>query len=175
MNPSIDLEAAKAAFFASGGLLVVLEGFTYRPLPERKHPKPKQKRAKPAEHKAVSQHKSRARARAEKVAELAKTMTCGEVAKLLGETKSALWGVAAREGFKFASPPRQPKPVKDPVAQEKADRALADQIIALRDCGMSRCRATAKLGIGNRKLERILVAFGINFPLQRHGGRPCQE
>jgi hypothetical protein len=114
MNPSIDLEAAKAAFFASGGQLVVLEGFTYRPLPERKHPKPKHKRAKPTDHKAVSQHKSRARARAEKVAELAKTMTCGEVAKLLGETKSALWGVAAREGFKFASPPRQPKPVKTP-------------------------------------------------------------
>lgn len=175
MNQSIDLEAATAAFFASGGQLVVLEGFTYRPLPERKHPKPKHKRTKPTEHKAASQHKSRARARAEKVAELAKTMTCGEVAKLLGETKSALWGVAAREGFKFASPPRQPKPVKDPVAQEKADRDLADQIIALRDCGMSRCRATAKLGIGNRKLERILVAFGINFPLQRYGGTPCQE
>lgn len=38
MNPSNDLEAAKAAFFASGGQLVVLEGFTYRPLPPRKDP-----------------------------------------------------------------------------------------------------------------------------------------
>lgn len=38
MTPSIDLEAAQAAFFASGGQLVELEGFTYRPLPERKHP-----------------------------------------------------------------------------------------------------------------------------------------
>lgn len=26
MNPSIDLEAAKAAFFASGGQIIVLEG-----------------------------------------------------------------------------------------------------------------------------------------------------
>lgn len=167
-----DIESMKESFFSSGGKIIVLEGFTYRPLPERKHPKPKQKRAKPAEHKAVSQHKSRARARAEKVAELAKTMTCGEVAKLLGETKGALWGVAAREGFRFCKPPRQAQPVRDAAAQEAADRQLADRIIALRDEGMSRCRATAVLGIGNRKLERIMAAFEISFPLQRYRGRP---
>ena len=170
MNPSIDLEAAQAAFFASGGQLVVLEGFNYRPLPERKHPDPKQKPAKPTAHKGERQQVSRARTRAAKIAELAKTMTCGEVAELLGETKGALWGVAAREGFKFFSPPRAAKPAKSTADQEKEDRALADQIIALRDAGDSRSRVTAKLGIGNRKLERILAAFEINFPLQRCRG-----
>lgn len=170
MNPSIDLEAAKAAFFASGGQLVVLEGFTYRPLPQRKHPEPKQKRAKPAAHKSEHPQQSRARTRAAQIAELAKTMTCGEVAKLLGETKGALWGVAAREGFRFCKPPRQAQPVRDTAGQEAADRSLADQIIALRDTGMSRCRVTAQLGIGNRKLARILAAFKISFPLQRYRG-----
>lgn len=170
MTPSIDLEAAQAAFFASGGQLVELEGFTYRPLPERKHPEPKQKPAKTAAGKAERQQVSRARTRAAKIAELAKTMTCGEVAELLGETKGALWGVAAREGFKFFSPPRAARPTKSADDQEKEDRALADQIIALRDAGDSRSRVTAKLGIGNRKLERILAAFAINFPLQRYRG-----
>ncbi len=170
MNPSIDLEAAKAAFFASGGQPIVLEGFTYRPLPRRKHPEPKPKRAKPAAHKSEHPQQSRAKARAAQISELAKTMTCGEVAKLLGETKTALWGVAARGGFKFFSPPKQSKPVKDPDDQAKADQDLADQIIALRDTGMSRCGVTAKLGIGNRKLERLLSAFKINFPLQRYRG-----
>jgi hypothetical protein len=74
--------------------------------------------------------------------------------------------LAARGGFKFFNPPKAEKPAKDTSEQEKADRALADQIIALRNAGMSRCRASAKLGIGNRKLERILTAFGINFPLK---------
>ncbi|MNP17056.1 hypothetical protein D3C76_1094760 [compost metagenome] len=170
MNPSIDLEAAQAAFFASGGQLVVLEGFTYRPLPQRKHPEPKPKRAKPVVQKVDNPQRSRAKARATQIAELAKTMTCGEVANLLGETKGALWGVAAREGFKFFCPPRPTKPVKDAEDQMKADQALADQIIALRDGGMSRCRVTAQLGIGNRKLERILAAFKISFPLQRYRG-----
>lgn len=170
MNPSIDLEAAKAAFFASGGQLVVLEGFTYRPLPQRKHPEPKPKRANPAAHKSEHPQQSRARNRAAHIAELAKTMTCGEVAKLLGETKGALWGVAAREGFKFFKTPRQAQPVRDAAAQEAADQELAERIIALRDKGMSRCRATSELGIGNRKLERILAEFKINFPLQRYRG-----
>lgn len=170
MNQSIDLEAAKAAFFASGGQLVVLEGFTYRPLPERKHPKSKPKRAKPPAQSKEHPQQSRARARTAQVAELAKTMTCGEAAKLLGETKTALWGVAARGGFRFFNPPKAEKPAKDTSEQEKAERALADQIIALRDAGMSRCAATARLGIGNRKLERILSAFAIDFPLKRNGG-----
>lgn len=166
MNPSIDLEAAQAAFFASGGQLIVLEGFTYRPLPQRKHPKPKPKRAKPSVQAKEHPQQSRAKARTAQISELAKTMTCGEVAKLLGETKTALWGVAARGGFRFFNPPKSEKPAKDNREQEKADRSLADQIVALRDSGMSRCAATARLGIGNRKLERILSAFGIDFPLK---------
>ncbi|MNN72149.1 hypothetical protein D3C81_1881570 [compost metagenome] len=146
----------------------MLEGFTYRPLPQRKHPEPKPKRARPAALKSEHPQQSRARTRAAQIAELAKTMTCSEVAKLLGETKGALWGVAAREGFKFFKPPRPEQSVRDAAGQEAADRTLADQIIALRDAGMSRCRVTAELGIGNRKLERILAAFRINFPLQRY-------
>ncbi|MDS9590708.1 hypothetical protein [Pseudomonas sp. HTZ1] len=165
-----DIDSMKESFFSSGGKIIVLEGFTYRPLPQRKHPEPKPKRAKPAAHKSEHPQQSRARTRAARIAELAKTMTCGEVAKLLGETKGALWGVAAREGFRFCKPPRQAQPVKDAAAQEAADRQLADRIIALRDEGMSRCRATAVLGIGNRKLERILAAFKISFPLQRCRG-----
>ena len=82
MNPSIDLEAAKAAFFASGGQLVVLEGFEYVPFRQRKHPEPKPKRPKPVKQERGGERKSRAKARTAQVEELAKTMTCGEVAKL---------------------------------------------------------------------------------------------
>ncbi|ANY87700.1 hypothetical protein [Pseudomonas putida] len=92
MNQSIDLEAAKAAFFASGGQLIVLEGFTYRPLPQRKHPEPKPKRAKPGSSKSEHPQQSRAKARAAQIAELAKTMSCGEVAKLLGGDQERVVG-----------------------------------------------------------------------------------
>lgn len=167
MNPSIDLEAAKAAFFSSGGQLVVLEGFTYQPFRQRKHPEPQPKRSSPRHEKALNKQKAVARDRAAKVAELAKTMSCGEVAALLGTTKGAMWGIAAREGFKFFSPPKKVKPEKAVIDQAEADRRIADQIIALRDTGASRCRVTAQLGIGGRKLQRIIAAFDIDFPLKR--------
>ncbi|UBM24301.1 hypothetical protein K8374_18270 [Pseudomonas sp. p1(2021b)] len=167
MNQSIDLKAATAAFFASGGQLVVLEGFTYRPLPPRRHPEPKPKRAKPVKQEPDGERKSRAKARTAQIAELAKTMTCGEVAKLLGETKTALWGVAARGGFRFFSPPRPARPAKVKAEPSQEDRDLAEKIIALRDAGKSRCRATIELGIGNCRLVRIIEAFDIDFPVQQ--------
>ncbi len=167
MNQSIDLEAAKAAFFASGGQLVVLEGFQYVPFRQRKHPEPKPKRAKPVKQEPGGERKHRAQARAAQIAELAKTMTCGEVAKLLGETKTALWGVAARSGFRFFSPPKPARPEKAKAEPSPEDRELADKIIALRDAGKSRCRTIAELGIGNCRLVRILDLFDIDFPVQR--------
>ncbi|MGN7901429.1 hypothetical protein ACTJJT_00970 [Pseudomonas sp. 22373] len=170
MNPSIDLEAAKAAFFASGGQLVVLEGFEYVPFRQRKHPEPKPKRPKPVKQERGGERKSRAKARTAQVEELAKTMTCGEVAKLLGETKTALWGVAARGGFRFFSPPKPARPEKVKAEPSQEDRDLADKIIALRDSGMSRWGVTLELGIGNCRFTRILATFDIDFPLQRNRG-----
>ena len=170
MNQSIDLEAAKAVFFASGGQLVVLEGFQYVPFRQRHHPEPKPKRVKPVKQERGGERKSRAKARTAQVEELAKTMTCGEVAKLLGETKTALWGVAARGGFRFFSPPKPARPEKVKAEPSQEDRDLADKIIALRDSGMSRWGVTLELGIGNCRFARILAAFDIDFPLQRNRG-----
>lgn len=170
MNQSIDLEAAKAAFFASGGRIIVLEGFQYVPFRQRHHPEPKPKRAKPVKQERGGERKSRAKARTAQVEELAKTMTCGEVAKLLGETKTALWGVAARGGFRFFSPPKPARPEKVKAEPSQEDRDLADKIIALRDSGMSRWGVTLELGIGNCRFARILAAFDIDFPLQRNRG-----
>lgn len=170
MNPSIDLEAAKAAFFSSGGRIIVLEGFQYVPFRQRHHPEPKPKRVRPVKQERGSERKSRAKARTAQVEELAKTMTCGEVAKLLGETKTALWGVAARGGFRFFSPPKPARPEKVKAEPSQEDRDLADKIIALRDSGMSRWGVTLELGIGNCRFARILAAFDIDFPLQRNRG-----
>lgn len=41
MNQSIDLEAAKAAFFMSGGIVTELESYSFKPLPARHEPKRK--------------------------------------------------------------------------------------------------------------------------------------
>lgn len=165
MNQSIDLEAAKAAFFASGGQLIVLEGFTYRPLPQRKHPEPapKKRRGPPPVQHGTRQEK--AQARADMVAKMAETMTCREAAQELKVSQSSLWDVAKRYGFAFVSGNRG-KHIEKPDVEAR-DAKLADRIRALRDAGLSRNSATLKLEIGHTTMSRIIKKFGIDFPLKK--------
>lgn len=165
MNQSIDLEAAKAAFFASGGQLVVLEGFTYRPLPARKHPEPapKKRRGPPPVQHGTRQEK--ARARADMVAKMAETMTCREAAQELKVSQSSLWDMAKRYGFEFA-PGNRGKHTETPD-MEARDAKLAERIQALRDAGLSRNSTSMKLEIGHSTMSRIIKKFSIDFPLKK--------
>lgn len=165
MNQSIDLEAAKAAFFASGGQLVVLEGFTYRPLPQRKHPEPapKKRRGPPPVQHGTRQEK--ARARADMVAKMAETMTCREAAQELKVSQSSLWDMAKRYGFAFA-PGNRGKHTETPD-MEARDAKLAERVQALRDAGLSRNSASMKLEIGHSTMSRIIKKFSIDFPLKK--------
>ena len=154
-----ELEAAKAAFFASGGQAVELAGYTYKPLPFRRHPEPSQKIPKGIQKGARQQ---RSKERAVLIAEMAKTMTCREVSQKLGIPQNTLWTMSQREDFTFA-PGCQGKrktPYTDPVADAK----LAERITALRDIGLTRHQVEKKIGIGNGTLVRILEAFQIDFP-----------
>ncbi|APE99640.1 hypothetical protein [Pseudomonas putida] len=165
MNQSIDLEAAKAAFFASGGQLIVLEGFTYRPLPQRKHPEPapKKRRGPPPVQHGTRQEK--ARARADMVAKMAEIMTCREAAQELKVSQSSLWDMAKRYGFAFA-PGNRGKHTETPDMEER-DARLAERIQALRDAGLSRNNASMKLEIGHSTMSRIIKKFSIDFPLKK--------
>ncbi|WP_323615307.1 hypothetical protein [Pseudomonas putida] len=167
MNPSIDLEAAKAAFFASGGQLVVLEGFTYRPLPQRKHPDPKPRKKVKIEQSAQGAKKERAQARADEVAEMAKTMTCREAAEILKVAPDMLWSMAKRYGFSFVPAAKGRVIVKE--YDEEKDAKLAERIKAMRDIGVSRNQAILHLQIGHTTMNRIIKKFGIEFPPGKRG------
>lgn len=153
------LEAAKAAFFASGGQAVELTGFTYKPLPFRRHPEPAQKIPKGVQHGARQQ---RSKERAALIAEMAKTMTCREVSQKLGIPQNTLWTMSQREDFTFA--PGCLGKRKTPYTDAAADAKLAERITALRDVGLTRHQVEKKIGIGNGTLVRILKAFDIDFP-----------
>ncbi|MBI6944068.1 hypothetical protein JET76_22310 [Pseudomonas putida] len=167
MNPSIDLEAAKAAFFASGGQLVVLEGFTYRPLPQRKHPDPKPRPKVKLEQSPHGTRQERAQARAEKVAEMAKTMTCREAAEILKVAPDMLWSMAKRYGFSFVQAAKGRIVVKE--YDDAKDAKLAERIKAMRDIGVSRNQAILHLQIGHTTMSRIIKKFGIEFPPGKRG------
>lgn len=163
MNPSIDLEAAKAAFFSSGGRIIVLEGFQYVPFRQRHHPEPKQKEKREVPKRLANQES--AQSRADMIAEMAKTMTCSEAAKKLEVSQDSLYSMAKRYGFSFVMAPRF-RPTESKY-DEEADAKLAERITALRDVGVSKNQAIKHLAIGHSTMSRIVKKFGIDFPLQR--------
>ncbi|PIK75009.1 hypothetical protein [Pseudomonas sp. 382] len=167
MNQSIDLEAAKAAFFSSGGRIIVLDGYQYVPLPQRKHPDPKPRAKVKLEQSSQGTRQERAQALAEKVAEMAKTMTCREAAEILKVAPDMLWSMAKRYGFSFVPAAKGRVIVKE--YDDDKDAKLAERIKAMRDIGVSRNQAILHLQIGHTTMSRIIKKFGIEFPPGKRG------
>lgn len=177
MNQSIDLEAAKAAFFAAGGQLAVLEGFTYRPLPPRKGPEPQStSTAKaPAKKVAPSPRKEKMKARADQVAEMAKTMTCQQVHEATGISKQALFRASREGNFVFRRAERKKSANSKRDAQRQIQRNLkrieelkvVQQICGLRDTGLHRAQVAEQLGLNYGTLVNIIERNEINFPRVR--------
>ena len=177
MNQSIDLEAAKAAFFASGGQLVVLEGFTYRPLPPRKGPEvqPESATKVPSKKAAPSPRKEKMKARADQVAEMAKTMTCQQVHEATGISKQALFRASREGNFVFRRAERKKSANSKRDAQRQIRRNLkrieelkvVQQICALRDTGLHRAQVAEQLDLNYGTLVKIIERNDINFPRLR--------
>jgi transposase len=161
-----ELEAAKAAFFASGGQAEKLDGPTFKPLPFRRHPEPKPKIQKKTKEDAKQQ---RSTERVALIAEMAKTMTCREISQELGIPQNTLWTMSQRCDFKFV-PGVQGGRTK-PYTDATEDTKMAERITALRDIGLSRYQVQKQMSICNRTLLRIIKAFEIDFP--RAKGKRC--
>lgn len=168
MNPSIDLEAAKAAFFSSGGSIIVLDGYQYVPhRPHRDIERVRAVRPKPVPQKAVKRQKQLAELR-----ELAKTMTYAQAMEYTGLAQVTLYRAAMDGGFAFQPDPRRCRGEKNRTyANPEADKALAAQIAELRDAGLNRAEAKAKLGISDRKFCRVIHLFGVDYP--KAPGKRC--
>lgn len=173
MNPSNDLEAAQAAFFASGGQLVVLEGFNYRPLPPRRNadlqPKPAVKKA--AKKAAPSPRKEKMKARVDQVAEMAKNMTCQQVHEATGISKQALFR-ASREGnfvFRRAERKKSANSKRDALRQIQRnlkrieELKVVQKICALRDTGLHRAQVAERLDLNYGTLVKIIERNDIDF------------
>lgn len=161
MNPSIDLEAAQAAFFASGGSIIVLDGFQYAP--HRPHRDLEQVRAtqpKPPSQKALKRQKQLAELRV-----MAKTMTYAQAMERTGLAQTTLYRAAQDGGFAFQPDPRRFRGEKNRAYADPAeDKALAAKIAELRDAGLNRAQAKTKLGISDRKFCRVIHLFGVEYP-----------
>lgn len=161
MNQSIDLEAAQAAFFASGGSIIVLDGFQY--VPHRPHRDIEQIRA--AQPKPLGMKAQKRQQQLAELRELAKTMTYTQAMAKTGLAQTTLYRAAQEGGFAFQPDPRRFHGEKNRAYADPAeDKALAAQLIELRDAGLNRHEAKTRLGISDRKFCRVIHLFGVDYP-----------
>jgi hypothetical protein len=154
------LEAAKAAFFKSGGQIQQVEGFEFKPKPPRNHPAPGEKKPRGIHRRGARLERSKERAVI--IAEMANTMTCREVSVAIGLAQTTLWSISQREEFKFV-PDTMGKP-----NYRSDDAKLIERITALRDVGLTRHQVEKQLGIGSGTLRRIIDDYDIEFPKFRN-------
>lgn len=160
-----ELEAAKAAFFASGGSIAVVAGCTFTLPPLRSHPQPPTTLDLPSRPEQKQKPKSASSAlaqRNDKIAKLADTMTCNEAAEAMGISPKSIRDIACRLGIKFLPAPtgRAPRPKSEFTA-------MAERVEAMSKIGVSRTVAAKHLGISHQSLSRIVDEFGIDFPSRR--------
>lgn len=168
MNPSFDLEAAQAAFFASGGQIITLDSYQYTP--HRPHRDIEQIRA--AQPKPLPQKIAKRQQKLAELREIAKTMSYAQAMKHTGMSQSALYRAAQEGEFCFQPDPRRGHGEKNRVYSDPAkDKALAKRISELRDSGLNREQAKAELGISGAKFCRVIHLFGVDYPAAK--GKRC--
>ena len=167
MDQSIDLEAAKAAFFASGGTIVVLEGFHYQPIPARRCPDPS-----PLSHDSIAPAVDQRQARLDELRELSRTMTYEESQAATGLSKAALFRASRDGNFVFRRAKRKAAGVCAREVERQIQRnlkrieelKLVERIRALRDQGLSRAQAAKEVGLSFGGLGLVIERNAINFP-----------
>lgn len=145
------LESAKAAFFASGGKIEVIE----LPVPKfDRYPK----RIEPQ----LTQEEIELRQMADQIRTLSETMTKTEMAKHMGISQDRITKVCKQSGIQLRNGAgrnpgsRQVNPIEDKV--------LVDRIKALAQIGLGKKKAQAHLGIGWHKMDRLVNTYRITFP-----------
>ena len=144
------LESAKAAFFASGKTIEVLEGPIFDPYrPKRIEPQ-------------LTQEEIELQQMADQIRTLSETMTKTEMAKHIGISQDRitkickLSGISLRNGAGRNPGSRHAKPGED--------KALVERINALAQIGLSKLKVRNQIGIGWHRMDRLVNTYRIAFP-----------
>ena len=143
-----------------------------KPLPPRRSKKDTMQRLRITPDIQEAQSKARATkappADLDRVRELAKTMSQGDVAEVTGIHRKQLYNMAHAYGFKFqpsasGGAANLPNNQKDPAR----DARNVERIKAFRDLGVNRAQAARRMGISTCYLRRLIVDYAIDFPVTK--------
>ncbi|WP_280042042.1 hypothetical protein [Pseudomonas sp. Hg5Tf] len=169
-----ELEAAKAAFFASGGQVIELVSFQYKPRPLRSEPERETTAAKKDRLQREKVGTDARQSEINRVRELARTMTYDQAATETGISKSTLFRMSREGGFLFRRSKRETMEIHTRELERMRERAerqereakLCERIVALRDIGLSRNEVARQVDLSYGGLILVIERNKIDFPVR---------
>lgn len=153
------LEQAKAAFLAKGGVIEVIAGFVYKPMPDLSHRGSAPRVVEPNPEQATPTPD------VEHVKSLAADHTMRDVIKLTGLGRGELRSMAKRYGFNFASGKRQMAEwTLNRCVDRDQDARDVERLKAFAQIGVTRSQAARQMGYSLCKVTRLITQFEIDFP-----------
>ena len=153
------LEQAKAAFLAKGGVIEVIAGFVYKPMPDLA---PRGSASRVLE---LAPEQALPAPDVEHVKGLAASHTIRDVIKLTGLRRGELRSMAQRHGFKFASGKRQMAEwTLNRCVDRDQDARDVERLKAFAQIGVTRSQAAKQIGYSLCKVTRLITQFDIDFP-----------
>ena len=166
------LEAAKAAFFASGGQSILLDSPRYEPPPLRKDVVPA--KAQQVKRRRISDKSidiaAKRREHVEKIRQVAKTMCYREAIAATGLSHSALYRASVEGDFKFQPDPNFVRFGGVNDSNSERDGNLCERLAAFRDAGITRRQACKQMSISACVLYRLIRQYDFVYPVKIHEG-----
>ena len=148
-------EAAKAAFFLSGGKVDLIDGFKFEPRPARIEP-------------VISEQEIERRAFAEKVREMGRDMGQRDIAAALKVSADKVYQACKRFSISCKSGRGRKSGSSGVFSIDPAvDAPMAERLRAMAEIGVTKGRAEKVLGIGSHRMSRLIETYGIEFKRTR--------
>lgn len=107
---------------------------------------------------------------ADKVREMAKTMTQKDIVEALGVSRKVLFALGQKHGFTFKFGRTSAPKTTGPRIDRSQDSARVERILAFKEIGLTRAQAARQLDISDNLFRRLVTEYDINYP--KYGAVP---
>lgn len=157
-----DLNRQIDSFFAAGGTIFQAPPPTYSPRPLVE--------VAPRDEAAERQYQSaRQVARdkqvfADKVREMAKSMTQKDIVDALGVSRKVLFALGQKHGFVFKFGRTSAPKTTGPKTDRSQDMVRVERIMAFKEIGLTRAQAARQLEVNDKLFIRLITEYDVDYP-----------
>jgi hypothetical protein len=163
LRPQAELLASQIErFLAAGGTIFEAPAPTYSPRPAL--PVAQRNEAEERQYQSARQAAAEKQAFADKVREMAKTMTQKDIVEATGVHRKVLFALGQKHGFTFKFGRTSKPNTTGPRIDRTQDAARVERILAFKELGLTRAQATRKLDVSGKLFLRLIDDYDIDYP-----------